>query len=118
MPDLTRDPVTFQYTDRSTVNAFSFGFLCGLCGAEWRSQTYAFNPGSLSPPIDPTLYQMLWSEQHRAAYERAKRDVSFGFNHCPMCGRWVCKNCFYLSETGLSDICADCLNENVIKEEL
>jgi len=43
---------------------------------------------------------MLWCEQHKAAYERAKLDAAFVFNRCPICGRSVCNGCFHVSETG------------------
>lgn len=102
-------PVTQKHTDHSTPEGFSFSFYCDRCGKEWRSARYEFNPGDLVPPLEPMVYQMLWSDQHNAAYERASREGSLEFNRCPECGRRVCKDCFYLAEAGVSDICKDCL---------
>ncbi len=106
-------PVTKRYADHSTTEGFAVGFFCDLCGSEWRSPWYAFHPEGFAPPIDPAVFQLLWSDQHRAALARAERDASFAFNQCPVCGRKVCGACFYLSETGVSDICVDCLNSSL-----
>jgi len=103
-------PVTKRRLDHSTMEGFSFSFFCDMCGREWRSAWYDFNPGGFIPPIDPEVYQILWSDQHKAAYERAKLDAAFVFNRCPACGRRVCNECFHLSETGVSDICKDCIS--------
>jgi hypothetical protein len=66
----------------------------------------------MAAPVDPAVYQMLWSDQHKAAYERMKLDASFEFNRCPLCGRKVCRDCFYLSGSGISDICKDCYGKH------
>jgi len=102
-------PVMKRRMDYSTMEGFSFGFFCDMCAKEWRSVFFGFNLGSSAESIDPTLYQMLWNEQHRAAYERASLDASFEFNRCPVCGRRVCKECFYVSGSGISDVCKECL---------
>ena len=121
MTDLTRSPVTRHCADRSAMKEFSFGFFCDLCEKEWQSARYDFNPGNLSEPLDAEVFQLLWNDQRKAAFERANRDASFVFNRCPECGRWVCKECFYLAEAGISDICTDCLcnhtQQTTISEE-
>lgn len=111
MMDPAGTPVTKRHADRSTMEGFAFSFFCDRCGKEWRSARYAVNLGNLATPIDPTVYQVLWNDQHKAAYERANRDASFEFNRCPACGRRVCTECFHLSEVGVSDICVDCLTK-------
>ena len=111
MIDPIRNPVTKKCADRSTMEAFSFSFFCDMCGEEWRSARYDFNPGDFAVPLDPKVFQLLWNDQHKAACERANRDASFLFNRCPLCGRRVCKECFYLAETGVTDICKDCLRD-------
>jgi len=110
MTDPARSPVISSHADRSTMESFAFGFSCGLCGKEWQGARYDFNPGNLVLPIQPAIFQLLWNEQHRAAFDRASLEASFEFNRCPLCGRWVCKACFYLSGSGISDICTDCLS--------
>ena len=111
MADSLQNPVTKRYTDHSAMEGFSFSFFCDMCGEEWRSARYDFNPGDFAVPLDPKVFQLLWNGQHKAARERANRDASFLFNHCPVCGRGVCEECFYLAETGASDICKDCLRD-------
>jgi len=109
MMDATWNPVTKRCADHSTMEAFRFSFCCDRCAKEWHSARYDFNPGGFAPPIDPAIYQVLWNEQRKAAYERANRDACFEFNRCPACGRRVCKACFHLSGTGVSDVCKDCI---------
>jgi hypothetical protein len=82
-----------------------------MCEKEWRSARYEFNPGNIAMPLESKVFQLLWNEQHKTAYERANRDASFLFNHCPVCGRRVCDECFFLAETGVSDICKDCAGD-------
>jgi len=110
MMDPASRSITQKRADYSTLEGFSFGFFCDVCAKEWRSAVYHLNSGNFAVPIDPTVFQMLWNEQHRAASERANLDASFEFNRCPVCGRWVCKSCFYVSEAGISDICKECLH--------
>ena len=112
MAEPARNPVTKQCANHSTMDSFSFSFFCDMCGKEWRSARYDFNPGDFAAPLDPAVYQLLWNDQHKAAYERAKRDASFMFNRCPLCGRAVCKACFHLAEKGVSDICKECLRNH------
>ena len=108
MRDPPLNPVTKRHLDRSTMEGFAFSFFCDRCEREWRSAWYDFNSREFVLPIDPAVYQILWNDQHKAAYERAKLDAAFVFNHCPECKRSVCNECFHLSETGVSDICKDC----------
>ena len=107
-----RNPVTRKHADHSTPEDFTFTFFCDRCGSEWRSPRYAFNPGDFAESLDPAVFQMLWNDQHAAAFARANLDAAFAFNRCPVCRRSVCGACFHLSEIGVSDICEDCLKEN------
>jgi hypothetical protein len=109
--DPMRNSVTKKCADRSTMEEFSFSCFCDLCKKEWHSVRYRFNHGGFAAPLDPKVFQLLWNDQHKAAFERANRDASFVFNSCPVCGRKVCNTCFYLAEADVSDICRDCLKE-------
>jgi hypothetical protein len=51
---------------------------------------------------------LLWSEGHRFAFERASLEAQFHFNHCPVCGRWVCDDCFSPLGNERYDLCRDC----------
>ena len=108
MTDPMYAPITEKCVDHSTVDDFSFGFVCSICSKEWISERYRFNPGSIALPLDPEVFQILWNDQHKAAFARANRDAIFQFNRCTLCCQRVCKCCFHLSETGLSDICKNC----------
>ena len=103
-------PARGRIIDHSTMEWFAFSFACDLCGKQWHSERYAFHAGTPAP-MDPTAHQILWNDQHDAACRRASRDASFAFNQCPVCGRRVCKACFYLSASGVSDICTACMRD-------
>ena len=109
MNHVISNPVTKKRIDYSTLKGFSFGFFCDMCGREWRSTRYDFNPGGFPSSMDLTVHELLWNNQHRDACERANREASLEFNRCPACSRWVCEACFFLSETGAPDICRDCM---------
>jgi len=109
MMDPAANPVTKKSADYCALEKFAFGFFCDRCGKEWRSMRYDFNPGSFVQPLDPAVFEILWNDQRRAAHERANREAALAFNRCRACGRWVCQACYCLSETGVSDICKDCL---------
>ena len=51
---------------------------------------------------------MLWVQEHRIAFERANLEAQFHFNHCPVCGRWVCDDCFRPLGSDKRDLCCDC----------
>ena len=51
---------------------------------------------------------ILWAQERRIAFERANLEAQFHFNHCPVCGRWVCDDCFRPLGSDKRDLCCDC----------
>jgi hypothetical protein len=102
------EAITNKYTDLSTADSFAFRFYCDDCGREWQSAPIAFCCDGFAQPPEESVRSMLWNGQHEAAYERANREALFHFNLCPLCGRRVCDECFYVSDTEHTDVCKQC----------
>jgi hypothetical protein len=101
--------LTVKTNDYSDGTQFSFGFICDQCGSEWRSLSVPYDCGGFAEVSNDDTKLLLWRESHRIAFERACVEAIFHFNHCQICGRWVCDECFYLSGTSTTDICKSCL---------
>ena len=101
-------PLTARTTDHSDRKSFSFSFFCDRCGREWVSRPLPFTQGGFTAVDHEETLQLLWAEEHRAAYDRANLEAQFHFNHCPVCGKWVCDNCFHVGETKADEVCVDC----------
>jgi hypothetical protein len=101
-------PFTKTCTDCSEKDHFSFAFYCDRCGSAWRSTPVPFSKGGFTEVGDDETLKLLWADEHRAAFERANIEAMFHFNHCNVCGKWVCNDCFYTSEDDYTDVCKDC----------
>jgi hypothetical protein len=101
-------PVTQKSTDHSDRESFSFSFFCDRCGKEWVSQTAAFTAGCFTAIDHEDARQMLWQQEHKEAFEQANLDARLQFNRCPVCGRWVCNECFDCLEIQHGGVCKDC----------
>ena len=99
-------PVTAKYTDLSTPNWFRFAFHCDRCGAGTLSERYVFNPEDFDRQPGRKEKELLWTQQHEDAFERANSEAKFEFNVCPSCGGRFCNECFRLTEE--SGLCVDC----------
>ena len=102
---------TITVKDYSDENGFAFGFRCGLCGYEWRSEHVPFTPSAESEVLDEKSQALLWTGSRTAAYDAAKQEAAVEFNRCPDCGTWVCDNCFYVTEEELTDFCKECIEK-------
>ena len=51
--------------------------------------------------------KLLWAYERRAAYDEASLDARLQFNRCPVCGKWVCDECFCI-EGKNGSVCKDC----------
>jgi len=100
-------PLTRKSTDHSNTEKFSFSFFCDKCGKEWVSQTISFMEGGFTAIEHEEARQLMWAQEHRAAFEQANLEVHLQFNHCPECGKWVCDECFFsLGNSG--NVCNEC----------
>ena len=100
--------LTRQFADYSEAGQFAFGFYCDRCGAEWKSVPVGFSAAGFRQPLEEPVRSMLWNQQHKEAYERANNEAMFYFNRCPVCGSWVCDECFHVESSSHTDICKRC----------
>jgi hypothetical protein len=101
-------PLTQKSTDHSDRERFFFSFFCDCCGKEWISQIMAFRTAGLTAIDHEEARQLLWQQEHKVAFEQANMDARLQFNRCPLCGRWVCNECFDSQEIQHGGICKEC----------
>lgn len=100
--------LTEKTVDHSSMDSFEFSFCCDRCGKGWRSGAVPFTEIG-SPEIENhEVRGMIWERDHRVAFERANLEAQFHFNRCPLCGRWVCDDCFRPLGSDEYDLCCDC----------
>ena len=87
-------PLTRKSADRSDLKQFAFSFFCDKCGSEWKSPEKLFNLGGFSAVDHEVTRQLIWEQEHRAAFEQANLEAHLHFNFCSESGIWVCDDCF------------------------
>jgi len=95
-------PLTKRSTDHSDSETFSFSFFCDICGKEWRSPAVSLTEGGFTSIEHEEARQLLWSQEHRVAFEQANLEAHLQFCLCLKCGRRVCDDCFSL------EVCKEC----------
>ena len=100
--------LTKKTGDHSCMDHFQFSFLCDRCGKLWDSGAKLFTAGAYSEIDRREVRDMLWTHEHRVAFERANLEAQFHFNHCPICDQWVCDTCFAPLGSDEYDLCLDC----------
>ncbi|MDR0463761.1 MAG: hypothetical protein LBG94_01445 [Treponema sp.] len=101
-------PLTNKSTDRSNLAVFSFSFYCDICGKEWVSPPVSFDAGGFSAVEHKETYQMIWEQEHKAAFEHANLEAHWHFNNCPKCGKWFCDNCCDMKGKDDNGLCVEC----------
>jgi hypothetical protein len=99
-------PLTKHSTDYSDAESFSFGFSCDICGKEWKSPVVPFGTDFTTIELEEGR-QMIWAQEHRAAFEQANLEAHLEFNLCPICGKRVCGSCFCFEKKNI-DVCNEC----------
>ena len=97
--------------DYSDKDGFQFGFTCGICGFEWRSERIPFVLKGFGNNLDEKDIELLWKEERLRQFEMIKTDASIEFNKCPACGTWVCDECFFVDYGDKTDFCKECIEE-------
>jgi len=96
-------------TDYSDETGFEFGFSCGICGFEWRSERIPYDIDNMFENLDEKDRELLWKEERQKCFDQIKMDAAIEFNKCPECGTWVCDDCFYVDGGDLTDFCVECI---------
>jgi hypothetical protein len=100
--------ITEKSNDHSDSGHFSFSFYCDKCGKEWTSEFTDFKGMNATTIENEEARQMLWANEHRIAFEAANCEARLHFNRCPICGKWVCDDCFCIEEKKHGGVCRDC----------
>jgi hypothetical protein len=100
--------LTKNTANHSDKAGFSFSFFCDRCEKEWISPFVPFLNSGFSAIEHEEAKQMLWAQEHRAAFENANMEAHFHFSRCSVCGNVVCNECFSL-ECG--DKCKECIGK-------
>ena len=103
---------TIKAIDYSDETGFSFGFVCGLCGFEWRSEHVPFKINFIADILDDNEKHLIWEEERLRVYDQVKIEAAIQFNKCPECGIWVCDHCFYVADEEFTDFCVECVEES------
>jgi len=71
-----------------------FSFYCDQCGEGWKSLVIPFASGGFTSVEHEEARQLLWAQEHKAAFDQANLEAHWHFNYCAKCGKWVCDTCF------------------------
>ena len=105
---MLRKALTAKSIDHSDKSSFSFSFFCDRCGKEWRSPVQPFT-GVGSPVVEnEDALTLLCGNEHNAAFDEANLEAHFHYAYCPVCGKWVCDDCFCVEEKDHGGVCKDC----------
>ncbi|MCL2196414.1 MAG: hypothetical protein FWB77_02235 [Treponema sp.] len=100
--------LTKRTTDYSNGGSFSFSFYCDTCGNEWKSLTFPFESGGFTAIESEEVRQLIWAQEHKAAFDKANLEAHFHFSFCSKCGKWVCDDCFNFWGNNKNGICKKC----------
>jgi hypothetical protein len=101
-------PLTQRTTDHSDEKGFGFSFFCDICGKEWRSPDVPFDSGFTAIEHEEGR-QMIWAQEHKAAFEAANLEAHMQFNLCQNCGKRVCDNCYCFDDEKKEGLCKKCV---------
>ena len=92
----------------STRDVFLFRIACGICGTEYANKPRRFSKSGIVPQTEgkKILFDALYEQEFRSAWQMAVLDASEQMNYCPICKRLVCNRCFLICED--LDMCKQC----------
>ncbi|MDY3121236.1 hypothetical protein [Suipraeoptans intestinalis] len=94
--------------DCSQEDGFQFAVTCENCGKTWKSRKIPFSKMHTSPITEgkKVVYVALYEREKQEAERAALQVGERLFSRCPICGRWVCDECFMACED--LDMCEQC----------
>lgn len=110
-------PATKRWEDHSTTKRFHFVFYCDCCGRAIPSPEYTFQSGFRPKLIisegERRARELVWQQDHAAAYERANLDMLSNHIHsCEICRSSVCGDCACVCDELRGGVCCSkCLAE-------
>lgn len=100
--------------NHSTNKTFEFYVTCEACENAYGKTVIRFSKGEMVPTtqIEMALWNALYEQEMRTARQIAVRNASEEMNHCPVCKRLVCNQCFLIcDELDMCKHCAAALNQ-------
>jgi hypothetical protein len=107
--------LTKRSTDHSDAGHFSFSFYCDKCAKEWVSPVQPFTGGVCTNVEHGEALKLLWANEYRTAFTEANLDARMQFNRCPVCGRWVCDDCFDFEVVRGGEVCRECNEQKAME---
>lgn len=92
----------------STRDVFLFRVICGCCGAEYGNKPIRFSKAEILPTTQSKqiIFNALYEQEYKMARQVAVRNAAEHLNHCPICKRLVCNQCFLICDE--LDMCEQC----------
>ena len=92
----------------STKEVFLFRISCAVCGLYYGNKPRRFTKAGVAPPTPDkqVIYEALYEQELRDARNIAIYTAAEHMNHCPICKRLVCNQCFLICDE--LDICKQC----------
>ena len=92
----------------STKEVFLFQISCGICGLSYGNKPTRFTKAGIPPtaPGKQIIYEVLYAQELQDARNIAIRSAAEHMNHCPICKRLVCNQCFLICDD--LDMCKQC----------
>ena len=92
----------------SSKEVFLFRISCGNCGRDCSGKPVRFSKAgaSLTTRSARILYEALYEQEFKTAMQVAVLTASEQLNHCPICKRLVCNQCFLICQD--LDMCRQC----------
>ena len=94
--------------NQSTEDIFRFHIRCNACGNLYANRPIRFSKAGIEPPTTEKriLYRAVYEQEFTSARQSAIEQATEHFNHCPICKRIVCNQCFLICDD--LDMCRDC----------
>lgn len=94
--------------DLSSKEVFLFRVVCQSCGSEYGNRPIRFSKANVIPETKnkQIIYDAIYEQELQAARQVAVRNAAEQMNHCPICKRLVCNQCFLICDD--LDMCRQC----------
>lgn len=104
-----------RYDDESTTELFKFVFYCEHCGkivSTYESTSNAcYTPKLFENPAKRRAQELLWLNDHKAAFVTASKEALKKLNRCENCGSLVCDNCSDIDDKDEGNLyCHTCMH--------
>ena len=95
----------------SSKDVFLFRVTCGVCGSGYGNRPIRFSKANETPVTQSRkiIFDALYEQEFMATRQIAIRNAAEHMNHCPICKRLVCNDCFLICDD--LDMCRQCADD-------